>query len=166
MTRATKVHLLLWPCAFFVGLAGSLIALREPTEPLTQENLEIARTRWQRTAIADYDLRYRMHGSEYEITVRGGWVVGAKVNGLTPANADLQSYSMNGLFTLLEQELDQPMSSTGSNGSALRRVRFHPELGFVERYLRSGSGTARGAGVEVHELRVIPGSTAGSQPSN
>jgi hypothetical protein len=114
--------------------------------------LAVARDRWRRADIKNYDLRYRMHGSEYAIEVRGGAVVRATVNGRPPTSSDWQVFGVDGLLDTLEQELDLAEGAADAEGgpgaSAMLRVRFHAQWGYIERYVRSMPG-ARAAALEV-----------------
>jgi len=159
MTQRAKVHLVLWPSAFVAGLVGTLVVIREPTEPLTPSALNAARQQWRDSAVVNYDLSFAMHGSIYAVQIREGLVVHAEVNGRKPLTADLEAYSMDGLFDLLEQELENSAGPAGSLGSSagrpLLRVRFNSKLGYIEKYLRSASSGMRGAAIELtHFARV------------
>jgi len=157
--RISKAHILLGALAFAIGGVISLIGLRERTEPLTTDLLRDARTRWEAHGIADYDLRYRMHGSLYAVSVRGGIVISMRVDGIEPRSADLAAYSVEGLFDTLEMELeglaDPRGPFAGGNRAVLMRVRFNASLGYVERYLRSGGGGRQGVAIEVLAFEPI-----------
>jgi len=80
----------------------------------------------------------------------------ATVDGRPPTTTDLNAYSVDGLFDTLEQELDNLTDPagpfTGQAGTVMMRVRFNPEFGYVERYLRSSGGHGRGASIELLEF--------------
>jgi len=126
---------------FAVGIVVTLFMLREPTEPLTLKSLQEARDHWKASAIKNYDMSYRMHGSVYEIQVRAGIVSDVRVNGLAPTSTDWKTYSVDGLFDILGLDLESFRKPTNQVGGpqVIMRVRFHPQLGYVERYVRSGS---------------------------
>lgn len=142
--------------AFVIGLTAVLLVIREPTEPLTIELLASARQRWRLVKIADYDLRYRMHGSEFAVRCRDGSVIECLVDGSPAMSRELSNYGMEGLFDILELELENLSDPNGPFGHQTRniivRVRFHDQLGYLERYLRSG-GMGRGATIELLSFR-------------
>jgi len=152
MTNRTKLNWALFCGAFVVGLAGAVLWLREPMGPFTAESLEAARQRWRDAGIKSYRVRYRMHGSDYDVTVKDSLVADVLVDGRAPLAAELDTYSIPGLFRLLEMELENIHDPNGpfaaGNTRVLARVRFDPRLGYVERYLRSG-GPTQGATIEL-----------------
>lgn len=145
--------------AFVIGLTVFFFVLREPTEKLTIELLASARQRWRLAKIADYDLRYRMHGSEYAVRCRGQAVIETQVDGNPAMSRDLSNYSVEGLFGILELDLENLADPNGPFGPAAQhvivRVRFNREFGYIERYLRSG-GMSRGAAIELISFRSGP----------
>ena len=142
--------------AFFAGVTTAILVLREPTEPLTAAALEAARQRWLDADVRDYDLRYRMHGGVYEVTVRDRIVTDVQLNGRPASSADFRAYGVHGWFDILEMELENLSDPggpfAGREQSMLMRVRFHAELGLVERYLRSSGGVGRSVAVELIEF--------------
>ena len=159
MKLITKRYMLLMGLAFVVGLAGAVWEFREPMMPLTAEGLAGARDQWARADVRDYDAFYRMHGSLCEVKVREGIVTGLEVGGRQSRSADWGSYSIVGLFDLLELELenmDDPNGPfVGGNATVIARVRFHAEHGYVERYLRVGGGLPKGASIEMIALKPV-----------
>lgn len=142
--------------AFVIGLTVFFFVIREPTEQLTIELLASARQRWRLAKIADYDLRYRMHESEYAVRCRGGTVIEAQVDGNAAMSRELSNYSVEGLFDILELDLENLADPNGPFGRTAQqvivRVRFNREFGYIERYLRSG-GMVRGATIELISFR-------------
>jgi len=153
VTGRTRLNLTLAAGAFTVAAVATLVALREPMEPLTRAALDAARRRWREAGIADYDLTVRMNGSRYEVEVRGHIVTKAMVDGRPPSTADVAAYSVDGLFDTLRLDLDNrddPAGPFAGRGSSLvMRVRFNAALGYVERYLRSSAGQGRGGAIEL-----------------
>lgn len=158
MTRTTRTNLILMCAAFMIGAGGAVLWFREPMSPLTREVLAAARQRWRAAGVRGYAVRYRMHGSEYAIEWRDGIVEEASVNNRPPTTADLNAYSIDGLFDTLEQELDNLTDPAGPfagyAGTVLMRARFNPSFGYVERYLRSSGGHGRGASIELIEFTI------------
>lgn len=154
MKRSSRMRLMLVVAGFVGGAVGAILYFREPTEPLTRPAIDAARRKWSEAGIRDYSLRYRMHGSQYEVSVGGGIVSEVRVNGVAPNSSDWRSYGVEGLFDVLSRELElaQSEDSAQSSGAVMRRVRFNPALGYVERYIRSG-GSAKGASIELLEFR-------------
>ncbi len=153
MKSKTKMNVVIAMVAFPLGLVVAIVVMREPMEPLTNAAIQIARQQWQHADLRDYQLHYEMNGSEYEVEVRNGLVENLLVNGKTSSTADKKSYSATGLLDLMELELEN-LNDPGGPFSAqkntmIARVRFHPQLGYVERYLRSGMGQAKGAFIEL-----------------
>ena len=153
MTSRTRFNLSLAISAFVISVVLAILLIREPMEPLSSEALQLAQQRWHDARVHHYDVRYRMHGSMYEIKVRDRIVTQAKVDGQAPRTADLKAYSMDGLFEILELELaniNDPRGPFSASAQAiLARVRFNDKLGYVERYLRSSGGSGRGAVIEL-----------------
>ncbi len=151
-------NLIIAPFAFLIGLVGAVVWLREPTVPLTHENLADARERWRNMGLDDYTILYRMNRDSYEIEVSERIVVDAAVNGTILRSDDVGSYSIEGMFRLLDMELENlhdpggPFAGRGG-GSILARVRYNREFGYVERYVRSSGGMGTGAEIEVLEFR-------------
>lgn len=143
---------LIWLAAFFAGLAGALLWMREPMAPLTREALAAARERWRAAGVGSYELRYRMLRSEYVVRVRDGIVEEATVDGNVPTSGNWRAYGVEGLFDTLAQDLDNladPAGPFAGGKPPILRVRFNPQLGYVERYIRSGGGQSKGASIEV-----------------
>ncbi len=136
--------------SFVTGLFLAFLWIREPLGTLTLEGLAAARSKWTAAGVRNYRLHYRMHGADYEIEVTDSVVVRALVNGIAPRTPDWQVFGVEGLFDILDQELDLAAGPRGTG--ILQRVRFHDRYGYVERYLRTGMGTLRGAEIEVLEL--------------
>jgi hypothetical protein len=157
------------------GLVAALLVLREPMEPLTTARLEEAERQWSAAGIRDYEARYLMHDSEYRVVVRDGIVGELTLGGAPATTAQRGAYSMDGLFELLHLELEMfaPQErdpgtdpgvapGAGGRGSAgpalpavLLRVRFHPDLGYIERYLRAGATAGRDVTIELHSFRRL-----------
>lgn len=160
MRVLSRRNLLMMVVALPVGTLLGVWFNREPTTALTREALIAARELWRRTGPDSYELDYRMAGAAYRIVVREGKVAEALVNGVPPTSGDWNLYSVEGLFTTLEQELENVADATGAFADRkdvlMLRVRFHPEFGYIERYLRSGGGIGRGATIENVRLRRIP----------
>lgn len=140
--RSGRFNLILMGVAFLATLVVTWLVIREPMEPLTAESLREARVRWREANIQDYEIRYDMHGSRYDVRVRNGVVVELRVGGKQPANADWGAYSVEGLFDVLDMEVENLTDSYGpfgaQAGTVIARVRFSQEHGHLERYLRSG----------------------------
>jgi len=151
MKLITTRYMLLMGLAFVVGLVGAVWGLREPMVPLTPEGLAAARRQWIEAGIRDYDASYRMHGNVCEVQVRDGIVTELEVDGRPSTSAEWGSYSMVGLFDLLELELENMADPhgpfVGGSQTVVARVRFNETYGYVERYLRSGGGLPKGASI-------------------
>ena len=146
--------------AFPLGLVAAFFMLREPMEALTLDALSSARQLWETSDVRSYDLSYRMHGSFYEVAVRDRIVTSATVNGRPVRTGDVRAYTVDGLFDTLALELDNLDSPAGPfagrQGSVLMRVRFHDQLGYIERYLRSAGGVGRSVSLEQLVFTEVP----------
>lgn len=150
-------NLIIAASAFLLGLIAALSYLREPTVPLTQEGLTLARQRWDAAKIRDYRAAYLMHGSKYEVEVRDGLVASITVNGQIPSIAQPGAYSVNGLFDTLQLELENIHDASNPlgtpPGNVIARVRFDDRLGYPQRYIRGGTGLSRGSTLEMLEFQ-------------
>lgn len=155
MRFATRRNVVLGACGFLVALAGTVLWCREPTEALTRESLRLARERWHRAAVSSYVLRYRMHASLFEVHVQDGIVEEVTVDGQRPTSTNRRAYGVDGLFDTLEQELDL-VAESGEASPLHLRVRFSPEFGYIERFLRSASGIGKPASIQDVEFRPVP----------
>lgn len=135
--------------AFAAGLIAALLAYRVVTEPLTTANLAAAQTRWNFSAIHDYDIAYRMHGVHYDVQVRNNIVTEARIDGQPLHSAELGLYSMTGLFSILAMELE---NAEDAAPRPTMRVKFNPEIGHLERYIRGAGGLGRATSIEVFAL--------------
>ncbi|MEK7710316.1 MAG: hypothetical protein AAB341_00335 [Planctomycetota bacterium] len=144
--------------AFVIGMLGAILYLREPTQPLTPQALDAARKLWRDGGIRAYVARFRMNASLYEVRCRDGIVEDLTVDGRISNIAEVRSYSVDGLFDLLELEivnLNDTKGPFGPNAPALMaRVRFNADFGYPERYIRAG-GMARGASIEMLEFKRL-----------
>ena len=72
---------------------------------------------------------------------------------------DLSNYSVEGLFDILELDLENMAAPDSPFGPAaqqvIARVRFNREFGYIERYLRSGGMVPAGA-IELISFRSDP----------
>jgi len=159
MRVLTRRNVVLTLAAFAVGITAGVWYLREPTTNLTRDNLASARKRWRDANITAYELDYQMLGSAYHVVWRNGRVEDATVNGQIPTSGDWRTYSVEGMFDILELELDNVADATGAYAGrddlVMMRVRFNPRLGYVERYLRGGGGIGKGAAIENVRLKRI-----------
>jgi hypothetical protein len=151
--------------AFGAGVLGVVVAifiLRDPLTPLTRENLDAAREKWQSANVSTYHHRYEMSGGVYDVHVDNGDVRRLLLNGQPTTSNKPNLYSVDGLFDILDEELRNAAKtkergavgtpgvdrSKSAGGAILLYVRFHPELGYVERFLRVVGGSNRSHGVE------------------
>ncbi|MBI1827119.1 MAG: hypothetical protein HY287_06910 [Planctomycetes bacterium] len=149
MAGSPRSKILLIVGGFIAGIAVTVFLMREPTGTLTAAALQTARDHWRNAGVKNYDMTYRMHGNMYEIRVRGGIVADVRVNNLAPNSADWKAYSVDGLFDVLALDLEtfRSPANQADGPTAIMRVRFHPQLGYIEHYVRSGS-TATDATIE------------------
>jgi len=146
MKRSITRSVLIAAIAFVAGLVITVIARREPMEPLTPDVLSAARERWNDASLDSYDIRYKLNGSVFDVQVRGGIVHEVLVDGTRPIASDWGHYSAKGLFDLLELEVEHLTDTSGPFGgrstAVIAKVRFDEHYGYPTRYLRSGGGPA------------------------
>lgn len=157
--RSIKRSALTAVTAFALGLVATAIVQREPMVRLTRTTLTEARARWEREGPEHYDIRYEFNGGVYEVEVRAGIVHEVLVDGVRPVSADWRNYSVDGLFELLELEVENLSDDAGPFGgrgeAVLAKVRFDEQLGYPVHYLRSGGGPPP-AVVRVDAFEAIP----------
>lgn len=156
MQPKTKRNLAIVAVGFAAGLLITLFSLRESTEPLTLSALSAARARWQATGVTTYDLRYRMQDEVYHVKAENNIITSVTINGTRARTNTPRMYGVEGLFDTLAMDLenltDPAGPFAGRQNQILMRVRFHPALGYVERYLRSSGGVGRAASFELIAL--------------
>jgi len=164
----TARNALLALAAFILAAIGSLLMLREPTIPLTEERLAEARRRWRQADVENYRAQYEMNRSRYDVTVRDGIVVEAVIDGKPSHGGQWRLWSIEGLFDTLAIDLNNLNNPDGALSKAkdavILRVRFHPELGYVERYVRSSAGPGSGALIEMKEFTRLASDSDANQP--
>jgi hypothetical protein len=148
--------------AVALGVTSAVFLHREPLVDLTPELLESARARWAQAATSDYDLGVLVHADRlddgrFDVQVRGGVVTAMRRNGLaTTGTAD--AYSIPGIFDILERELELSHNPSGGFGApagyrAYLKVRFHPSLGYPEKYRRIVGGTSNSVEITVEHFQ-------------
>jgi hypothetical protein len=110
---------------------------------LTLEKLQVAEQRWRTNGPASYDLNYTTARQaeppdEFHVQVRKGKVVSVTCNG-KPVEERLYRYSsMPALFSFIEDYMRQD-DEAAKEGKRRPYAYgdFHPELGYVRRFVRS-----------------------------
>ena len=122
--------------ALLAGLVALLfVFFRDRTPVLTPEGLERARATWRHHQLLDYDItllkKTDMRAPERDKTeVRGGKATRLFVDGTSVPVRD--AYSIQGLFDLMERELEMASSKPAAPGQpegAVLKASFH-SLGF------------------------------------
>jgi hypothetical protein len=135
-----------------IGLISWLMP-KDNTIPLTAENLEQAQRLWQARGPASYDLDLAIGGlraGTVHVEVRHGQVTAMTRDGHSPSQRRTWDvWTVPGQFDTLETELadmDHPERGFAAPPGAqvIERVRFDPELGFPQRYVRLVLGTELG----------------------
>jgi Family of unknown function (DUF6174) len=161
-----------------IGLIAALILavpyLPGHTEPVTRERLNEARALWTRARIGNYDLDLETRGAQsgrYHVEVRGGHLAGITRDGVTADPAAGEYWTVDGLFQVIEEELDaaeQPDSTAfGARSQVWLRARYDSQLGYPIRFVRvvkppTGPSTTGYApsgaslGVEIQVQRLTP----------
>jgi hypothetical protein len=148
--------------ALLAGLSALLfLLLRDQTPLLTPAELERARECWSRNVLPDYDIILRKEidarPTEREKTeVRGGKASRLFVDDTPVSTRD--SYSVEGLFDLMDRELEMassPATQAGQPKGAILKATFQPEWGFPLLFKRLAS---RGRSVVITVEKVeVPG---------
>ncbi len=145
-----------------VGLITWLMP-KDDTVPLTAENLEQAQRLWQDRGPHSYDLDLTIGGiraGTVHVEVRQGQVTAMIRDGHSPSQRRTwDAWTVPGQFDTLETELaDMAHPQRGfaapPGAQVIERVRFDPELGFPQHYVRLVLGT--NLGVEWSTTRFKP----------
>ena len=130
---------------------------------MTPELLDQAKRKWQASKPAAYSMTVVMQGDrvergEYEVDVQGDKVTNFKRNGLVLDPASGHEYSMDGLFRILEEEVDlakTPASFGAPSGySAYLLVSFDATSGALQHYRRSVGGISNSIDIEVLKFQL------------
>jgi len=123
-------------------------------QTLTADAIAHAHAKWTAASLSDYDLVIQLDSLKLAVTVRADHVT--RIEGID-ANLNVgrpDDYSIEGLFDVLELELQAHQnpadSSRPGTPHALMRVRFDPQYGYPEHYLRSSGGPTG-----THEFKVL-----------
>jgi hypothetical protein len=170
----------MWSLAKWTGIgAVAALILAVPyfpgrTDPVTRERLEGARALWSRAQVKNYDMDLETRGAQsgrYHVEVRDGHLAGITRNGVTADPAAGEYWTVDGLFQVIEEELDaaeQPDNAAfGPRSQVWLRARFDSRLGFPIRFVRevkpaTGPSTtgyvpsAASLGVEIQVRRLTP----------
>jgi Family of unknown function (DUF6174) len=133
-------------------------------QDVTPQALRAARQTWERARLRDYDLEWTSSGAQtahYRVSVRGGVV--ASVRSVLPDGREIeartaqpQSFGIDGLFQILEEELaqrqaDQPFGQPPGT-TAVLRFTPDPQLGYPRSYRRDVLGVPKGIAIDVIRL--------------
>lgn len=152
LSKSTTALTLIALLVLGLGVAA-IIYLRRPMVRLNTENLQAARRQWSANGVQNYDMSFSMAGSTYTVRVRDGRIADLRSADTKISTNRPADYTIDGIFDILEMELDALSSPRnpfgGDESTTFLRVRFHPQLGYVEGYLRAVGGTGRSYGIEV-----------------
>lgn len=150
----------------FLGLAlgvGAVVlwGLREPSKPLDRAALATARSLWSERAPRSYVLELETEGAmsgRHRIEVLDGEVAGMTTGGTAATPSAWTYWTVDGLFAMMEAELDNaasPRAAYGVDaGEVVLRARFDPEWGYPDFFLRHVMGSRQG--VEWRVVRFEP----------
>jgi hypothetical protein len=143
---------LIWGLAFIACVATVALALEvfvaRRLPELTIERLEEARTKWEQAAPRSYDLDLEILGERpgpVHVEVRGGEVTNVTINGWTPPLRTWRTWTVEGQFDTLEQELllaEDPVHQMQTKAGVSLRLRceFDSQYGLPRAYQRTVSG--------------------------
>jgi hypothetical protein len=137
-------------------------------ESVTSQAIDRARRMWDAANIKDYNLEWTTTGqrnSRYRVIVRAGKV--QRIDSILPDGrtvemhpAQPQFYGVDGLFQVMEDELDQLKTETpfGKPKGTTAVLRFTPDptLGYPRSYRRDVAGTPHGVSIDVTRLEIVP----------
>jgi hypothetical protein len=134
------------------ALAGAALVWKLTSKPasppLTDEALSLARAKWKAAGLSDYHMTITVTSRErnrHEIEVRGGQVHQMKTDGLPAPERVWKFWSVDGMLTVLEEELANrrsPQAALGVNDPAdvFLDAAFDEKTGVPIHYLRQVSG--------------------------
>jgi hypothetical protein len=135
---------------------------------LSARSIREARQAWNRAGLRDYDLEWTASGprsGHYRVFVRDGQV--RQVRTILPDGREMIAkpgdpsfYSVDGLFQVLEEELDQAHSERpfGQPKGTTVVLKFDPDpkLGYPRQYRRDVVGSSQGLAIDVRQLNPRP----------
>jgi hypothetical protein len=131
-----------------LGLVSVLVVLRvfvaQRIPELTEASLTEAEDRWDRAAVASYEMDIKIGGAQpgqVHIEVRNDEVIAMTRDNRFPPQRTWDVWSVPGMFETLERELelaqDPVHEMQAAVGTQLRlRCEFDPQLGYPRRYHR------------------------------
>jgi hypothetical protein len=155
-----------------VGLVSWLTS-SDKTVPLTAENLEQAQQLWQAHGPKSYDLDLAIGGlraGTVHVEVRDGQVTAMTRDGHTPSQRRTWDvWAVPGQFDTLETELaDLTHPERGfaapPGAQIIERVRFDPELGYPQHYVRLVLGTELGIEWSTTSFKRVADETPAARP--
>ncbi len=152
-----------------VSCVLSLLALFGcwPTEPrmeiLTENRLAEAERLWKAHGSDSYHLVVQVEATfmttmVYDVTVRGGEVVGIKKDGQPIQPEHTEDYSISGLFRLMRLEMGLTQKNADGTYEALAEVfaYFDPETGRVHKFRRTTSRSGKTRTLRINVLNYEP----------
>lgn len=148
--RSSKRGTMAWGAAALLLSACSALG-PPPMEPLSAKKLEVAQRHWEAHGADSYHLVVRVRAPRfraavYDLTVAEGKLVAIERNGegVRPADASHDDYSVSGLFDLLRKDLRLvDAGPVGQTPAVDLRARFEPETGRLVRYRRTVGASRR-----------------------
>jgi Family of unknown function (DUF6174) len=143
---------------------------------VTPRAIRDARRTWERADLRDYDLEWISSGAQnahYRVFVRGGEVQSVRTvlpdgREIEAHSAQPESFGVDGLFQVLEEELaqlraDRPFGQPPGT-TAVLRFDPDPRLGYPRSYRRDVVGAPKGIAIDV--IGLVPDSGAVPTPSS
>lgn len=137
-------------------------------EPVNTRTLQAAARRWREANIADYDIEWASGGSRvgrYKVVVRGGKV--RRITSVLPDGREVEAkpgdpsfYGVEGLFRVVEEELDQATADAPFDQprgtKVVLRLTPDPKLGYPKSYRRDVYGANLRMSVDVLNFTPNP----------
>lgn len=121
-----------------------LLVNRNPLPLLTLQRLDAAEALWQRRGPDNYDLEIVISGrasGNYQVEVRDGRAAAVRRNGVSPRRATWDSWTVEGLFGFMREELEHVRDPAGFNAPAgtqvVLRAEFDDRFGYPKKYERA-----------------------------
>jgi hypothetical protein len=126
-----------------IGGAVLILIFRAPGDSLSQDNLQTARIRWEKSGPKNYDMEIVVTGAQdntHRIEVRDWKVVRMETGGVEVASKSAHAaWSVEGMFDTLQRELENIGAVHGAAEVVLRVV-YDARLGYPRRFLRHVAG--------------------------
>jgi hypothetical protein len=161
MAAPTRNRRWIWFFVFLVVLAVAIptvMIVVNLGQQLRPEQLAAARERWKKNGPPNYQMKYTIQKGDdaskdvYVVTVRGGRVRAATVNGLAEPPDRFKYYGMSALFEFIDRFLE--IDAKGKH-RVYARADFGAEDGRLLRFTRRVMGTPQRQEIRLDSLEKL-----------